>query len=102
MSIDCDCSLDGYEGPEFCHDSFPIARKTHVCCECRENILPGQKYHKVVGIWDGRWETFKTCMPCYQIRERYCPRGYIFEMLRETISECLGFDYLEIPEDADD
>ena len=103
MSISCDCSAEGYDGPKVCRDEFPKARKTHKCCECREDIKPGQEYHKVTGLWDDTgWQTFRTCMPCYSIREKYCPHGYIFEGLRESISGCLGFDYTEVPEPDED
>lgn len=101
MSISCDCSVDGYDYPDFCADSFHMARKEHKCCECLEIIKPGQKYHKAVGKWDGGFLTYKTCMPCYYIRKQYCPSGYIFGKLRETIVECLGFDYLDPDHDED-
>jgi hypothetical protein len=102
VNITCDCSVDGYDGPDVYSEEYPIARKTYICCECGEEILPGQKYEKFRGLWEGRWGTYKTCMPCVAIRERCCPHGFIFGMLRETISECLGFDYREVPEEDDD
>ena len=40
-------------------------------------------------------------MACYLIRDHYCASGYVFGGLRETISDCLGFDYLD-PDDDDD
>lgn len=101
MSISCDCSVDGYDYPEFYSEEFPTARKTYKCCECHQDIKPGQKYHRAHGKWDGRWETYRTCMPCYNIREHYCPGGYIFTMLRDTIRECLDFDYLRIPDEEE-
>lgn len=99
MSISCDCSRDDGEMPDFYHDSFPVARKAHTCCECGENIKPGQKYQKFIGKWYGEVSTYKTCMPCYNIREKYCPYGYIFTGLREAIGDCLGFDYTDVPEE---
>lgn len=93
MSISCDCSVDHGEYPEFGNESFQKARKIHKCCECRENILPGQEYNKYVGKWDFGFETYKTCMACYRIRKYYCSSGYIFGELVEHLDECLGFDY---------
>lgn len=103
MSISCDCSIDGgYNYPEFWTESFPVARKEHTCCECREKIMPGQKYHRATGKWDGEWATYRTCMACYKIREHYCPHGYGLGDLRVTIMDCLGFDYLRPGEDDDE
>lgn len=93
MSITCDCSRDDGELPEFSVEEFHIARKEHKCCECGEIIKPGQKYQKISGLWDGHFSRFKTCMPCYNIRENYCSNGYIFGGLAEEIRECFGFDY---------
>ncbi len=102
MSISCDCSVDVDDAADIYRDEFPRAKKAHVCCECREAILPGQKYQKSTMLFDGSWQTFKTCMACYHIRLRYCPNGSYFEQLREHISECLGFDYTEVPEDEEE
>lgn len=102
VSISCDCSHDDYDGPKVFHEKRPTARKTYRCCECGGEIRPGQKYHKETGLWDDRWLTYRTCEPCVSIRSKYCPRGYLYGGLRETISECLGFDYTEVPEDDEE
>jgi len=104
VSISCDCSVDVDKSADLYREGFLKARKPHKCCECREKeaILPGQKYHKVILLFDGAWSTYKTCMPCYNIRERYCSYGFYFGMLRETIESCLGFDYTEVPEPEED
>jgi len=86
----CDCSIDFGDYPEFYREEYPKARKTYRCCECGENIEPGQKYHKVVGKWDGDFEIYRTCMTCYHIRKDYCPNGFIFGELAEVVYECLG------------
>lgn len=89
----CDCSVYDYENPAFFREETPVARKAHKCCECDGEIKPGQKYHKAVGFWDGEFQTWCTCWLCHAIREEYCPHGYIFGGLAETIMECHGFDY---------
>ncbi len=94
-SFTCDCSADVDGCAEFYAEEFPVARKEHKCCECGEKILPQNKYHKAVGKWEGDFQVFKTCMPCYNIREHYCAGGYYFGELAEQIRECLGFDYRE-------
>ena len=102
VSISCDCSADIDDGPSFFNETFPRARKVHKCCECNGDIKPGEKYHKASGKWGDRLNTYKTCMPCHNIREHYCQYGYYFGELEEQISECIGFSYLEIPEEDDD
>jgi len=101
MSISCDCSNEGYDHADIYQEEYPVARKPHRCCECGEIIQPGQKHHKVRGLWDGSWDTFRTCMTCYNIRDHYCSHGYVFGGLREALGECLGFDYTDIPEEED-
>lgn len=100
--MNCDCSIDGYDDAKVYREEFPVARKQYRCCECGETINPGQKYHKAVGLWDLGWDTYRTCMPCYNIRNHYCRRGYIFGRLSDTLSDCFGIDYTEIPEDEED
>ena len=101
MSISCNCSVDIDEVAEFCDESYPKARKEHICCECREVIGKGRKYQLITGKWEGEFGTFKTCMACAAIRKHYCPNGAFFEELRNHLIECLWFDYTEVPEEDD-
>jgi len=50
-------------------ETTPTARKTYACCECGSEILPGEKYHKLTGVWDGVFATYKTCAVCQRVRE---------------------------------
>jgi len=93
MSFQCDCSIEIDEDAELFREEFPVARKVHECCECKMIIKPGQKYQKVIGKWEGEFSTFKTCLPCYNIRKHYCPNGYYFGELVEQLFNCLEFDY---------
>lgn len=87
----CSCDYDG-EAPSVYRESFPIARKAYKCCECGTLIRPGQKHQVFTGLWDGVWQTFRTCLPCYNIREDYCECAP-FGKLYEAFYECMGFDY---------
>jgi len=95
MECSCSCSYD-YDAPSpsVYRETEPVARKPHRCVECGEPIRPGQRYHRATGIWDGSWSTFSTCSPCATIRAQLCACGWSFGCLRETLWECLGFDYL--------
>lgn len=56
------------EMPLVFEEKTVVARKPHVCCECRRQIATGQKYSRVKGCWDGRWSEFKTCLDCHDLR----------------------------------
>ena len=90
--MECDCSVGYYENPEISRITFPIAKKKHTCCECSGDILPGKKYENVRGLWDGEFETFKTCLACSSIRGEYCSHGFVYGELKMVIDECLGVD----------
>jgi hypothetical protein len=45
------------------------ARKIHFCCECYHVIPIGEKYQYAKGCWDGRWDEYKTCQSCADLRE---------------------------------
>lgn len=93
----CDCSLatNDFDGPAFTETKIVKARKQHLCCECQEYIEPGKQYECTSGLWDGSFSRFATCLPCMRIRKHYCPHGWIYGELRNTLIECLDFDYLD-------
>ena len=101
VSISCNCSVEIDEMAELCDESYPKARKEHICCECREVIKKGQKYQLFTGKWEGEFSAFKTCIACAAIRKHYCPNGAVFGELRNHLIDCLRFDYLEVPEGDD-
>jgi hypothetical protein len=92
--MDCDCSTDEDNYPDFFVSKIVRSRKAHKCCECHQDIKPGEEYEKVTGKWDGKISTFKTCHICVLIRDDYCPHGFSFEGLRDAIWNCLGMDYV--------
>lgn len=64
--IDCYCDYD--PPAEFYGVSIRKARKQHRCEECGRYILPGERYEKVVGKWEGEVSGFNTCTHCLDIR----------------------------------
>ena len=79
MDFSCSCSVSIDEmTAEIYNETFPKSRKEHTCCECRETIPIGVKYNKVEGLWDGSFNTYKTCMFCYKMREKYFTHGFFF------------------------
>lgn len=74
------------------------ARKEYRCCECGEDIQPGEHYEYHFQVFDGCTYTFKTCARCvwdrYQVFlneieegcqpwESWCP----FEGLRQHMED---------------
>ena len=103
MTIGCDCSIEVDEGADIEHSVVRQARKEYRCCECRSPIVRGQKYEYTSHLYDGTWSTYRTCLPCVGIRERYCPYGHYYGQLREHLadSSCLGMDYTKLPEETE-
>ena len=98
----CDCSIESGDECQFYQVTHPKARKLHRCVECGEIIQSGQKYERMVMIWDGIWDHFNTCLVCAQIRNDYCPHGVEIGGLREQIADCMGFDYARPIDDEDE
>lgn len=63
-----ECYCDG-ERPSVYHATRPIARKAHRCHECGATIHPGERYERAAGLWDGRWDHYRTCAGCLLIRD---------------------------------
>ncbi len=71
------------ELPTCCKFSTPVARTRHRCCECYGVIEPGERYHLDSGVWDGAWQSFKTCDDCDTIRAD-----------EQAGNDCIAFGYL--------
>ena len=95
---DCDCSTDLSDmecSPSLFDEKIVKGRKEYKCCECSDVILKGDKHERVKGLWDGDFNTYRTCLFCLKIRKFFCSRGWVYGMLVEDIKEILGFDYRE-------
>jgi hypothetical protein len=75
--------------PEVCGTLIVKARKPQKCCECREAINPGDRYEMVSGKWEGQWSSFKTCLPCKEIRETFCCEGWTYGTLWSDADDSL-------------
>ena len=69
MECSCEISIDHDGGPSCCKELIRTARKQHGCCECYRDILPGEQYEYISGIWDGHPESYKTCLDCQSLRK---------------------------------
>lgn len=64
--MECFCD---YEMPAVYANYTRVARKQHVCEECRREIHVGESYERVFGVWDGSCSVFKTCARCISLRD---------------------------------
>jgi hypothetical protein len=90
--MSCYCDFD--EGPEFFSTTSPVARRKHVCCECRGTINPGERYERSSGKWDGVFQVFKTCQRCVDFEQNItahipCFRRCSFGELISDAIDCL-------------
>ncbi len=65
-----DCYCDEGELPSVSTTAWRKARKAHRCCECKDPILPGERYEYTTCLCDGRWETYRTCEDCVDTRAK--------------------------------
>lgn len=87
----CECD---YDTPDVFEQSSVTARKFHQCDECRGWIAMGETYRKSFGVWDGKAQSFKTCVDCLQFvdwaEEQYgddiC---YSFGNMIHDVGDCL-------------
>lgn len=69
------------------------AKAQHECCECLSPILVGERYQRFTGVWDGDFETWKTCLPCVRLREilltetDWDPEELVFGTLFSAVEE---------------
>jgi len=62
----CDC--DDYP-PEFYNANMVKGRKVHRCDECLRDIPKGELHEYACGKWEGRFDSFRTCGLCMDVRE---------------------------------
>lgn len=90
------CISGSYDGdlPEFLTEAIVKARKSYKCCECGDPIAIGALYERVVGKWDGELSTYRTCLPCQEIRRNLCCEGWAYTLLWEDANDSGMFEHL--------
>lgn len=87
-SICCPLGRGDDDAATVYNDDIVVARKEHRCTECRKPIVKGEKYELAKGCWDGSWSTFKTCLLCVEIRNRFaCQEGWLFGEVWNQLEE---------------
>lgn len=82
------------EQADVCVFKGVVARKAYVCCENGCSIDKGEQYHRAKILYEKRWESYATCMKCYNLRvmvenKMFCssPFGRLNETLREYFED---------------
>jgi len=71
----------------FVTERVQTARKEHKCFECGRKILPGEKYETASGVWDDRWDTYKTCEDCLSVRAEFFCDGFFYGDIWSNVAE---------------
>lgn len=93
------CAIDDSEPPTVYREQQPRARKPHRCAECARTIPPGERYHRITGLWDGRWDQIHQCRHCVAVSawmNTVCG-GYLFYNLLEELIEHWDEGYRSVP-----
>ena len=51
--------------------SRPVARKKYLCFWCVEDILPGEKYLREVGTFEGEFQSLAYHLECEKASEKW-------------------------------
>jgi hypothetical protein len=88
MYNSCICVDDGDGG--YAVETYPKARKQHICTECRDTISPGETYERAAVFSDGHVSTFKTCRLCLRIRRSLFRCGWYYGHIWHDIMDLYG------------
>jgi hypothetical protein len=97
MECSCTINVDHDGGPSFHNENIQTARKKHRCYECLKDILPGEKYEYVSGVWDGDFMVYKTCLDCKSIRDTFFD-SWFYTQVWENFQDEFGYHDSVVPE----
>lgn len=63
------CYCDYGDAPDVYSANRMTARKAHRCSECCKPISPGEQYERAAALYDGSWQTERTCCRCLAVRD---------------------------------
>ena len=86
------CGCSDFDGPSVYHQALVKARRDRKCEECSGLIRTGQLYSRAKGCWDGQWQTYSECLPCFALRQAWHDTEGCWPSLgnlRDDVIECL-------------
>lgn len=70
----------GSPGDRILRDKITIARKTHQCGMCRQQIHPGEKTRVLAAVFDGEMRSYRWCaLCCAAMASSWTDDGYAWE-----------------------
>lgn len=75
------------EGFDFVETKLVRARKPHECCECRETINVGDLHEHLRGVYDGQWDSYRTCARCVNVAADYFHGRTLGCMVEDFLAE---------------
>jgi len=98
--MECSCTIDiDHDGcGSFHKEKIQTARKKHICNECSRDILPGEQYEYVFGVWDNP-QVYKTCLDCQSIRNIFFD-SWCYTQVWDDFRDEFGYYGSIVPEDC--
>lgn len=85
------CMADDGDGFVVSSSATRRARRRHECGECGRLIEPtlGERYEHATGLYEGHWQTFKTCGHCVAARSwlMVTCNGFLYNGVLEDLEE---------------
>jgi len=98
--MECSCVFDAgiNDCAEILSDKTVKSKSIHICHECGKKIIPGEQYRMESTVYEGEFETYKTCLDCNSIREWLVCSFYYGKILDDIRNEI--YDGMTISEDC--
>lgn len=92
--MSCDLSFDeasdDADPVEFVDSKIVVARKDHVCVECKGQIRKDETHRRVAYRFEGQFHAERICQPCMWIAaefEHHVLGGYLWDQMAEAWDE---------------
>lgn len=83
------CAISGHDADpaDLARVSVVRAAKPYRCYECAAAIDRGERHERYTLLSDGRWDTYRTCLSCVEIRNHFACNGWLFGQVWEDMAE---------------
>lgn len=73
--------------PTFYEAKQVRGRKKYECCECLSVIAKGEPHERAAGLWEGSFDTFRTCKLCTDMRDEIGLQCYAHGLMMDVVDE---------------
>lgn len=81
----CDCLFDN--PPTFYKVRQVKGRKDYTCAECLRDIPKGEPHEYAKGLWEGSFDSFRTCNLCTGMRDEIELSCYCHGLMMDEIDQ---------------